>query len=126
MSTSSDVLAGLTVDQATAGAHIGPVPVLAGAGTGKTTTISAGVAHRITTRDIPASPILAVTVTNKAAAAMLTRIRAGLGDGCAPNWIGMFHVLGARQLALIPRWQTCARGLTLWVPTTAYGSSSRP
>ena len=102
MSTSSDVLAGLTVDQATAAALTGPVLVLAGAGTGKTKTLTAGVAHRITARSIPASRILAVTFTNKAAAEMLARIRAGLGDGGAPSWIGTFHGLGARQLRIEP------------------------
>ena len=102
MSTSSDVLAGLTVDQATAAALTGPVLVLAGAGTGKTKTLTAGVAHRMTARSIPASRILAVTFTNKAAAEMLARIRAGLGDGGAPSWIGTFHGLGARQLRIEP------------------------
>jgi DNA helicase II / ATP-dependent DNA helicase PcrA len=98
MSTSSDVLNGLTVDQATAAALSGAVLVLAGAGTGKTKTLTAGVAHRIAARGIPASRILAVTFTNKAAAEMLSRIRATLGDRAAPGWVGTFHGLGARQL----------------------------
>ena len=100
MSTSSDVLAGLTVDQATAAALTGPVLVLAGAGTGKTKTLTAGVAHRITARSIPASRILAVTFTNKAAAEMLTRIRAGLGDGGAPS---CRHVPRPRRTAVAHR-----------------------
>jgi hypothetical protein len=102
MSISNDVLNGLTVDQATAAALSGAVLVLAGAGTGKTKTLTAGVAHRITTRRIPASRILAVTFTNKSAAEMLARIRAGVGDGGAPSWIGTFHGLGARQLRIEP------------------------
>jgi DNA helicase-2/ATP-dependent DNA helicase PcrA len=102
MSTSSNLLAGLTVDQATAASLTGAVLVLAGAGTGKTKTLTAGVAHRIAARGIPASRILAVTFTNKAAAEMLSRIRAGLGDGSAPGWIGTFHGLGARQLRVEP------------------------
>lgn len=102
MSTSNDVLAGLTADQATAAALSGAVLVLAGAGTGKTKTLTAGVAHRIAARGIPASRILAVTFTNKAAAEMRSRIRAGLGDGAAPGWIGTFHGLGARQLRIEP------------------------
>ena len=52
MSTSSDVLSGLTHDQATAAALSGPVLVLAGAGTGKTKTLTAGVAHRIARRGV--------------------------------------------------------------------------
>jgi DNA helicase-2/ATP-dependent DNA helicase PcrA len=102
MSTSSDVLNGLTVDQATAAALPGAVLVLAGAGTGKTKTLTAGVAHRIAARGIPASRILAVTFTNKAAAEMLSRIRANLGDSAAPSWVGTFHGLGARQLRIEP------------------------
>jgi DNA helicase II / ATP-dependent DNA helicase PcrA len=102
MSISNDVLNGLTVDQAAAAALSGAVLVLAGAGTGKTKTLTAGVAHRITTRRIPASRILAVTFTNKSAAEMLARIRAGVGDGGAPSWIGTFHGLGARQLRIEP------------------------
>ena len=102
MSTSSDVLTGLTVDQATAAALSGAVLVLAGAGTGKTKTLTAGVAHRIAARSIPASRILAVTFTNKAAAEMLSRIRTTLGDGAAPGWVGTFHGLGARQLRVEP------------------------
>jgi hypothetical protein len=46
----SDVLAGLTHEQATAASLTGPVLVLAGAGTGKTKTLSAGIAHRIARR----------------------------------------------------------------------------
>jgi DNA helicase-2/ATP-dependent DNA helicase PcrA len=102
MSISNDVLNGLTVDQAAAAALSGAVLVLAGAGTGKTKTLTAGVAHRITTRRIPASRILAVTFTNKSAAEMLARIRAGVGDGGVPSWIGTFHGLGARQLRIEP------------------------
>ncbi len=102
MSTSNNALAGLTVDQATAAALSGAVLVLAGAGTGKTKTLTAGVAHRIAARGIAASRILAVTFTNKAAAEMRSRIRAALGDGAAPGWIGTFHGLGARQLRIEP------------------------
>ena len=102
MSTSSDVLNGLTADQATAAALPGAVLVLAGAGTGKTKTLTAGVAHRIAARGIPASRILAVTFTNKAAAEMLLRIRATLGDSAAPSWVGTFHGLAARQLRVEP------------------------
>jgi DNA helicase-2/ATP-dependent DNA helicase PcrA len=85
MSMSSDVLNGLTVDQVTAAALPGAVLVLAGAGTGKTKTLTAGVAHRIAARGMPASRILVVTFTNKAAAEMLSRIRATLGDSAAPG-----------------------------------------
>lgn len=102
MSRSSDVLAGLTAEQAAAAAFSGPVLALAGAGTGKTKTLTAGIAHRIGVRGFPASRILAVTFTNKAAGEMTARIRALLGDGAAPRWVGTFHGLGARQLRAEP------------------------
>ena len=102
MSTSSDVLAGLTREQATAAALTGPVLVLAGAGTGKTKTLTAGVAHRIARRGIAPARILAVTFTNKAAAEMTGRIQAALGETAAPHWVGTFHGLGARQLRSEP------------------------
>ncbi|MBS5905232.1 ATP-dependent helicase [Roseomonas mucosa] len=96
------LVAGLTRAQAEAAGMHGPVLVLAGAGTGKTKTLTAGVALRIAERGIPASRILAVTFTNKAASEMRARIVALLGDQSAPSWIGTFHGLGARQLRLEP------------------------
>jgi DNA helicase-2/ATP-dependent DNA helicase PcrA len=98
MSSWSDVLEGLTPEQARAAALTGPVLALAGAGTGKTKTLTAGVAHRIRARGIAPSRILAVTFTNKAAGEMCGRIRALLGEEATPRWIGTFHGLGARQL----------------------------
>ena len=97
-----DVLAGLTPAQAQAAVQSGPVLVLAGAGTGKTKTLTAAVKHRIDARGIPAARILAVTFTNKAASEMTGRIRTALGGTAAPRWIGTFHGLGARQLRIEP------------------------
>ncbi len=100
--TAHAVLAGLTPQQADAATRSGPVLVLAGAGTGKTTALTAAVAHRIAVRGISPARVLAVTFTNKAAAEMAGRIRAALGDGGAPHWIGTFHGLAARQLRIEP------------------------
>ena len=96
------ILAGLTPQQAQAAEQSGPILVLAGAGTGKTKTLTAAVGHRIAVRGIQAARILAVTFTNKAAGEMAGRIRATLGDAAAPYWIGTFHGLGARQLRIEP------------------------
>lgn len=96
------VLAGLTPQQTAAAIQSGAVLVLAGAGTGKTKTLTAAVAHRIAVKRVPASRILAVTFTNKAAAEMSGRIRSVLGGERAPRWIGTFHGLGARQLRIEP------------------------
>ena len=96
------ILDGLTAQQKRAATQTGPVLVIAGAGTGKTRTLTAAVGHRITACGIPAGRVLAVTFTNKAASEMTSRIRLVLGDDAAPKWIGTFHGLGARQLRIEP------------------------
>ena len=96
------ILDDLTPQQRAAATQSGAVLVLAGAGTGKTKTLTRAVAHRIEARAVPASRILAVTFTNKAAAEMSGRIRATLGDRSAPRWTGTFHGLAARQLRIEP------------------------
>ena len=95
-------LAELTPSQARAASHEGPILVLAGAGTGKTKTLTAAIAARIAVRGIAAGRILAVTFTNKAAAEMRERVQAALGPEAAPHWLGTFHGLGARQLRYEP------------------------
>ncbi|WP_287994638.1 ATP-dependent helicase [Acidiphilium sp.] len=94
-------LADLTVAQRDAACQDGPVLVLAGAGTGKTKTLTAAIARRIASGVTP-SRILAVTFTNKAARGMTERIAAVLGEGAQPGWVGTFHGLGARQLRIEP------------------------
>ena len=89
---------GLTPAQARAAAHDGPILVLAGAGTGKTKTLTAAAGWRIDALKIPVSRVLAVTFTNKAAREMRDRIRIMLGGAIAPYWLGTFHGPGARQL----------------------------
>ena len=54
----------------------GPVCILAGAGTGKTTTITRRIAQQVATRTFSSDEILAVTFTEKAAREMGTRLKA--------------------------------------------------
>lgn len=98
----AEITAGLTPAQARAAAHDGAILVLAGAGTGKTRTLTAGVALRIAEQGIRPSRILCVTFTNKAAAEMKERIAAMLAGFELPSWVGTFHGLGARQLRADP------------------------
>ena len=91
------MLQGLTPAQREAASYPGATLVLAGAGTGKTRTLTTAVAWRIGVLGIRPSRILAVTFTNKAAQEMRERITAALGDAESPEWIGTFHGIAARQ-----------------------------
>jgi DNA helicase-2/ATP-dependent DNA helicase PcrA len=74
-----EILAGLNEAQrAAASAVRGPVAILAGAGTGKTTTITHRIAFQVASGTFPAGRILAVTFTEKAAGELKTRL-ASLG-----------------------------------------------
>ena len=75
----------------------GPKLVIAGAGSGKTRTITYRVAYLMTKGAQPAQILLA-TFINKAAREMLSRVAALTGDGATQVWGGTFHALGNRLL----------------------------
>ncbi|WP_284750534.1 ATP-dependent DNA helicase UvrD2 [Amycolatopsis sp. RTGN1] len=90
------LLDGLDPEQrAAASAPRGPVCVLAGAGTGKTRTITHRIAHLIRSGHVSAGQVLAVTFTTRAAGEMRTRLR-GLGVEAAQALT--FHAAARRQL----------------------------
>ncbi len=76
----------------------GPVLILAGAGTGKTKTLTTRVVHIIKSSQAQAGEILAVTFTNKASKEMAERIVKLSDDGAHGLWIGTFHAIAARIL----------------------------
>ena len=83
--------------RAAAAAVRGPVRILAGAGSGKTRTITHRIAHQIATGTARPDEILAVTFTNKAAAELRTRLAALLGGG-RPVRAATFHSAAWAQL----------------------------
>ncbi len=76
----------------------GPVLILAGAGSGKTRSLTYRIAYLINEKKIKSSEILAVTFTNKAAREMKERVENLLGANIASLWIGTFHSICARIL----------------------------
>jgi len=94
----SDLLTALNEPQKQAVLHeVGPLLLLAGAGSGKTRALTHRVAYLICERGVPAWQIMAVTFTNKAATEMRERLEALLGQGELP-WISTFHSSCARIL----------------------------
>ncbi len=97
-----DILEGLNDAQKSAVLHTaGPLLILAGAGSGKTKTLTHRIAHLIANESIWPNEILAVTFTNKAAKEMRERLSHLLRQ---PNsrsfmpWMGTFHGICVRLL----------------------------
>ena len=72
----------------------GPVLILAGAGSGKTTTIVSRLAYLIEQVGIPASNTLTLTFTNKAAKEMKERSLAMMDTNAHPPLLCTFHKFG--------------------------------
>ena len=68
----------------------GSLLILAGAGSGKTSTMTKRIAYMIEEKGISPYEILAVTFTNKAAKEMRDRVEALIGSG-VNMWILTFH-----------------------------------
>ncbi len=74
--------------------------VLAGAGSGKTRTLTYRIAHLINQKKVKPTEILAVTFTNKAANEMRVRIAQLLNLEIKQLWIGTFHSIFSRVLRI--------------------------
>src|SRR5205807_2680640 len=75
----------------------GPALVIAGAGSGKTRTLTYRVAYLLE-QGIPPDRILLLTFTNKAAKEMMRRVVDLLGQELTSLWGGTFHSIGNRVL----------------------------
>jgi len=93
------ILEGLNEAQRRAVTHdTGPLLIVAGAGTGKTTVITRRIAWLIATRRARPDEILALTFTDKAAAEMEERVDTLVPYGYADVEIATFHAFGDRIL----------------------------
>lgn len=76
----------------------GPLLIIAGAGTGKTTVVTERIKHLILEKQISPANILALTFTEKAAKEMQERIDIAMPYGYTDMWIATFHAFCDRLL----------------------------
>lgn len=88
----------------------GPLLIVAGAGTGKTTVLTHRIAYLIKEKGIGPEEILAVTFTEKAAREMEERVEKLLPFGYYDFWISTFHSFCDR---ILKRY-----GLSIGIPTS--------
>ncbi len=79
----------------------GPLSILAGPGSGKTTVLAGRIAYLVDERGVQPSTILAVTFTTAAAAALRLRLGSVLGTTAQDLTVTTFHAMGLR---LIKQW----------------------
>lgn len=101
----SNLLTGLNDAQRSAVVHShGPLLLLAGAGSGKTKTLTHRIAYLVSEQGVPTGSILAVTFTNKAAREMRERLAHLLGEDANNRsfmpWMGTFHSICVRLLRM--------------------------
>ena len=94
-----DWTVGLNPEQREAVLHTrGPLLILAGAGSGKTTVLVSRTGHILQYEKIKPSEICVLTFTNKAARELKHRVAAKIGPHGKDLWTGTFHSFGLRIL----------------------------
>ncbi|MDO4393839.1 MAG: UvrD-helicase domain-containing protein [Bacillota bacterium] len=94
----------------------GPLLILAGAGSGKTSTMTHRIAYMIQEKGINPYNILAVTFTNKAAGEMRDRVEALVGEGLN-SWILTFHSACLRILRRDAEYIGYGKDFTVYDPS---------
>ncbi|MDY5112617.1 MAG: UvrD-helicase domain-containing protein, partial [Bilifractor sp.] len=95
----NDILSSLNAPQREAVTTTeGPLLILAGAGSGKTRTLTCRVAYLISQRQVSPWNIMAITFTNKAAGEMRERVDQLVTAGSESIWISTFHSTCCRIL----------------------------
>src|SRR3989344_2740929 len=106
----TDILGNLNPEQKEAVVHEnGPLLIIAGAGTGKTTVITRRIAWLILEKKIKPDEILALTFTEKASGEMEERVDKLLPYGYVDLWVSTFHSFAEKILRL--------HGLDIGLPT---------
>src|SRR3989338_1056955 len=97
--TKDYILSGLNPEQKQAVVHTqGPLLIIAGAGTGKTTVITRRISNLIVKNLAQPEQILALTFTDKAALEMQERVDVLVPYGFTDTWILTFHAFGDQVL----------------------------
>lgn len=91
----------------------GPALVLAGAGSGKTRTLTYRVAWLLMEAGLHPDQLLLLTFTNKAAREMIERVQNLTGMHHSPRWGGTFHSVGGRLLRQYGHHIGLAKGYTI-------------
>jgi DNA helicase-2/ATP-dependent DNA helicase PcrA len=119
----SAIFDGLNAEQRRAVERVrGPVCILAGAGSGKTTTITRRIANQVATGAFAPDQILAVTFTDKAAGEMAARLAALGVEGVAAR---TFHSAALAQLRAF-RGEAPGRILASKAPSLRYIANGLP
>jgi len=96
---SSHWLAHLNSEQREAALHNhGPLLILAGAGSGKTTVLVSRTGRLIEEKIVPPEGLCVLTFTNKAARELKHRVTSKLGSRSKGVWAGTFHSFGLQLL----------------------------
>lgn len=113
---------GLNEEQKIAAEHnYGPLLILAGAGSGKTTVLVARAGRLLDDQIVTAEQLCVLTFTNKAARELKSRVVEKLGARAAKIWAGTFHSFGLHLLRRFYKKANLSEGFGILDPSDAGG-----